>query len=377
MNLLWMSFSLLCLLSQSCVIAMNATESQYELCAGRNTSYARKITEERKAQADQTDQKKSEGVTKPCVFCDEKILKTNFIIDENTKNNVRVMMNKFPYPSFDQGIHLLIMPITHREHPDDLANTDFIQQIDAAHEVSKKLHDTTYSQEYFTNWGAIAGQSVPHWHSQLKNFVKPPLSLPEKIKDQEAPRIATIEGAFAAVKAKLETEKSDVSSQNLAQPNVEQCLCCSVKEKGDVDRDNFVVARFKHNYVCVSHYPRWPGELSVVPYRHVPSIQYLSQEELRENMIIAKTLLPIMTQYTQDYIRDCSGGNLYTKSMGGKTSSTEQSNYHVHTTVIPRTVIAMTPGTVEGNSCKLDFNPVHLTSYLRDKSEELQKTVNN
>jgi hypothetical protein len=69
-------------------------------------------------------QKKSTSVEivvpKPCVFCDSDILATNYIVNENKEDDVRVIMNKFPYFHPSQGVHFLIMPISHKEQLSEL-----------------------------------------------------------------------------------------------------------------------------------------------------------------------------------------------------------------------------------------------------------------
>ena len=351
------------------LIAMNNHNNQLELCATRNTAYARPVREAEK----QKTEEPQKAVTKPCPFCDADILKTNHIFSEDSAKNIRIIFNKFPYPSLDQGIHLLCTLITHKAHPNDLSSAEFVEQIDAAHSMSRKLHNEAYTQEYFTNWGAIAGQSVPHWHSHIVSFNEPPCSLTEKMQRQKNQRIQSIEEAFIRVKKKLASEKY-ITMPLITADDEKQCVCCTISKEIPKNMENLVIERFKYNYLCLSQYPRWAGELSVVPYRHLPAIAHLSPEELRENMIIAKAVLPIMTEYANTYIRDCTGGNIYTKSICSKASH-DQHNYHVHTTVIPRTTIAPTPGTVEGNSCKLDFNPEHLMTYLSDQMVTIKTKI--
>lgn len=82
-------------------------------------------------------------------------------------------------------------------------------------------------------------------------------------------------------------------------------------------------------------------------------------------MAIAYALLPIMKKYAQEHIRECDGANLYTKSLGAKASDDEKQTYHVHTRVIPRTTVPLTPGNHDNNSRKLDFDPDHLFAYLK------------
>ena len=49
----------------------------------------------------------------------------------------------------------------------------------------------------------------------------------------------------------------------------------------------------------------------------------------------------------------------------------------MHTLVVPRTIIVATPGTLEGHSCKLDYDPVHYFEYVKgiivDVAERLSK----
>jgi len=309
-----------------------------------------------------------------CFFCDKDSLKNNYILNEDADKDVRVMMNKSPYPDFDQAIHLLFMPIVHKVLPNDFSRQELINQVDAVHAISQKLDCKSYSQEWFTNWGKLGGQTVAHWHSQLKIFTQPSCSMPERMKRVKDFSIKNIEDAFEKTKELL-----NVCPDSLPNPLhdgkvmrfYKECLCCMIKngKENNVDnndKDNFVVARFLHNYICLSHYPSVAGEICVVPNRHVAAIKDLSQEELRENMILAMALLPKMKEYAQINIRQCDGGNLYTKSVGNKASKNQQEAYHMCTVIMPRTIISSTPGTKNRNSCKLDYDPNHLYAYLKE-----------
>src|SRR5438445_2665874 len=142
----------------------------------------RKVYNNSIIQAEQKEPVKStvNTSTKPCVFCDKEMLAGNFILHEDHERGVRQMMNKFPYMDFDQGPQILIMPLSHKEHPKDFSFKELINQVDTVQQLSAQLYEDAYTQEYFHNWGAISGQSVPHWHSQFKNFEMPPMSLPER-----------------------------------------------------------------------------------------------------------------------------------------------------------------------------------------------------
>jgi diadenosine tetraphosphate (Ap4A) HIT family hydrolase len=357
--------------------AMNPAGAQFELCPRRNEVYARRVAETRKKEEEAQSEHKQIAIVqpaKPCPFCDQDILKQNRILQEDGK--VRIMLNKHPYFPYDQGIHLLIMPTAHVESPNNIEDHDFMQLINTARITSNKLYSTAYTQEYFTNVGLDAGQTVKHCHTHFKSYTQPPAALPETIRRQKNPAIRTEQHMSEIVKFYLEGQEKKWPELLMSKENIEKCTCCSVGAATNGDEGNFVIGRFRHNYVCISHYPNWPGELSVVPDRHVPAIHYLPPEEWQENMILARALLPMMIQYAQKYIRDCNSGNLYTKSVGGQVSFDEQSKYHVHTVVIPRAKIPITPGTADGNSCKLDVDPEHLASYLKDNIENLKALVN-
>ena len=346
-------------LYSSVLCAMEDKKCQLDFCPTRSEYYRQKAAN-------------NQNPNKICFFCDKESLKSNYIISEDVPGDVRVMMNKTPYPDFDQAIHLLIMPMSHKELPSDFSHKELTEQSGALQWLSTQLHATAYTQEYFTNWGKMAGQTVPHWHSHVKSYTMPPFSMPQRMKYFKNPVIKNIEEAFENTKKLLESPM--VEQQLLeAQHNENKCLCCLL-QKGQMgsDEENFVVARFTHNYVCLAHYSFCAGEIAIIPNRHVASIKDLLQGELTENMALAMALLPKMSSYAHEKIRDCDGGNVYTKSMGAKASVEQQMNYHVHTLIMPRTTITPIPGAMDGNSCKLDYNPDHLFAYLKEKIDEIK-----
>lgn len=343
--------TVLCLLP-SLLLGMTPKPMQLELCSTRNKTY--------------NQSQKLQPLT-TCVFCDPAVLATNYIIKEDEHVDVREMLNKNPYlSSFDQGHHLVIMPMSHKERSDHFSQRELAEQTNAVHDLSRKLYDGSYGQEYFTNWSKLAGQTVPHWHSQLKVYTQPPRSLPEVIELQNSVKIFNIEEAFSAIKSKLLLSKTVPVADGASFASHEKCLCCFIAGNHNEDEKKLIVARFKHNFVCLSHYPRLPGEVSVIPYRHVAAIRFLPKEEWRENMALAMALLSKMREYAHTHIRDCEGGNLYTKSLGSEVCPEEQMYYHVHTVVMPRTTVPFTPGFIDGNSSKLDYSPGHLFVYLKE-----------
>lgn len=347
-------------LCSAAVYAMNEKQTQMELCGALRKKYVQEHIV-------------NKPTTPVCPFCDKDILATNYIVCEDHDKDVRIMMNKNPYFAFDQGHHLLIMPQSHKELPTDLSQAELQEQTDAVQGLSAQLYNDAYTQEYFTNWGKLAGQSVSHWHSQFKNYVEPTRSLPEQVQARKGDLINNVQNAYELLQLKLKSAQNVRSSSEAIPYDETECKCCAINKNNADDDKNLVIGRFKHNYICLSHYPSTAGELSVVPHKHVSAMKDLPQEALRENMILAMDLLLAMKQYAQQNIRECGGGNLYTKSMGGKASMDQKSKYHVHTVVIPRTTIQPTPGSIDGNSCKLDVDPAHLFEHLKSYVDDLKK----
>lgn len=347
---------LLCLFFSS-LYGMEQRECQFELSRLR-TAYRSNL-----AVINRTQEVQSSSVeVKPCVFCDSDTLKKNYIISEDKESDVRVILNKFPYIDLSQGIHILVLPISHKEQFSQFSSKEFASHIASVQMLSKKLHNDAYTQEYFINWGKLAGQSVPHLHSHLKVLTQPCMSMIERMQCNDNNQKLTIEDVFYSIKEKLKSEDNNVASSFLSY-NPFKCHCCMVRSSSN-DAQNFVI-RLDCNYICLSHYPCLSGEISVVPYDHVTAIKDLSLDALYENMTLAKLLLGIMQKYADENIRQCDGCNVYIKSMGNKASYVEKSASHLHTRIMPRTTIAPTPGTLDNNSCKLDFNPHHLFDHLK------------
>ena len=333
------------------VLSMDRKQVQLEVCPTRKTYIQNQKTQDPTL----------------CSFCDKEILATTYILEENTNKDTRIMLNKHPYVPFDRGFQILIMPISHKEKPTDFSSEELNRLTDEAQRITIHFHDDSYTQEYFTNWGKCSGGSVAHWHNQMKIYIQKPSPLPDLLRNSIENNLSTnIESAFALAQSKLSRNihQNNQPNKNRDSHN-DDCLCCIVNNAND-DKNNLIVTRFKHNYICLSHYPALPGEVCVVPKRHVSTIKDLSQEELRENMALATVLLSKIQEYAQCNIRDCDGGNLFCKSLGGKASEDEHSHHHVFTVVMPRTTVPLTPGFMQDNSVKLDYDPLDLLAYLRN-----------
>jgi len=337
------------------IFAMDPKGKQIELSAARH-AYT---------------QKPKNDSTGTCVFCDPVSLKENYILQENEADDVRIMMNKNPYFNWDQGHHLLIMPMTHKLDFAEFSRQELMQQTRAARYLSALLYEDSYTQEYVTNLGLNGGQSVPHLHNHIKAYVQPPMSLPEMVDHYKDSPTNNIAFAFELLKAKLASSVEFFVESNSSSVTHDGCYCCSISNNLDDER-NFIIKRFKHNLVCVAHFPNVAAELIVMPYDHVHSIKDLSPEALCENMALAVTFLPLLREYVNKNVRECKSGNVYTKSLGGKASEKKKQKYHVYTSVMARTAISSTPGTLEGNSQKIECDPVALFQYFKQCSSELQ-----
>lgn len=346
---------LVLLLCASSLTCMELNDKYLDVCPGR-LAYMHEAIQQGKEKGKEEEKKELS-----CVFDNEHILANNQILEESHANGIRIMMNKYPY--FKDGQHVLVMPIAHIEHPHDFSCKQIRMFVLTAHRVSRKLCPYAYRQELITAWGEAGGQSVRHWHSHVKNYTKPPRSLAEQMhEDAQTPTI-TKEQLFEETKKMLRMYLGVTEWLMIEEPHKE-CLACMV---GSSEEEGMLKLKtYNYNYVCVSHYPSVPGELSVVPKRHVASISELSPDEFEEHMIIAMALFPRVKHYAQEFIsQHAVGGTLFTKSSGAKTSECEQQKYHVHTVIMPRTTIVSAPGALTGSSCKLEMDPFHFFNWMK------------
>ncbi len=340
-----------------------------------------KKQEEKENDKNEVDKKIESVPKKKDVFCrmayDEELIKKNYIVYE--EDGIRVMMNNFPYGHTNRLIHLLLMPVGHVDHPDEYPKNQFDKLTNVVKYVYKIFNSESYATELTLNWGSSTSQSVPHWHYHVKLYTKQPVALPDSVAENNRESFdlqVVFEYAKRKVKEKnmIDLIQSDVVECMNDSSHTQDCVCCSVC-RADDDEKNFIIARFKYNYLCISHYPNLSGELSVVPIEHVSSIEGLSQKVLLENLFIAKLLLPMLKEYANNYIRDCDGANIYIQGVGGKASEEKKRTHHVHTVIMPRTIIKPKPGGLAGHSVFLPFDPEHLFEYLTDNLKNIKEKL--
>jgi len=70
-------------------------------------------------------------------------------------------------------------------------------------------------------------------------------------------------------------------------PKPKDCVFC-VAPKENRDRENLILYRGKTCYVIMNRNPYNPGHVMVNPYRHIPSIEDMTDEEMVESMKLVR-----------------------------------------------------------------------------------------
>ena len=73
------------------------------------------------------------------------------------------------------------------------------------------------------------------------------------------------------------------------------CIFCD-KPKENNDAANFILFRGQKNFVILNAYPYNPGHLLIVPYRHIASLEGLTDDELVEHFQMVRSSTRIMRE---------------------------------------------------------------------------------
>jgi len=105
------------------------------------------------------------------------------------------------------------------------------------------------------------------------------------------------------------------------------CILCG-KPGQDNDAKNHILYRGENNFVIMNIYPYNPGHLMIAPYRHVASLEELTDEELHEQFDIVSRSIKVLRQ-----VFNPGGFNLGINI--GKVAGAGIED-HIHTHVVPR-----------------------------------------
>ncbi len=107
----------------------------------------------------------------------------------------------------------------------------------------------------------------------------------------------------------------------------EGCILCQ-KPRENNDEANLILFRGQHNFVILNAFPYNPGHLMVVPYRHIASLQGLTDEGAREHFDIIKKSLELLKETLKS-----AGFNIGLNI--GKVAGAGIEG-HLHTHIVPR-----------------------------------------
>ncbi|RLC94317.1 MAG: HIT family hydrolase [Chloroflexi bacterium] len=105
------------------------------------------------------------------------------------------------------------------------------------------------------------------------------------------------------------------------------CILCD-RPKGKEDKASLILYRGERNFVMLNKYPYNPGHLMVSPYRHVPTLEDLSDEELWEHADLVRRSTRALRRAFQPAAFNI-GINI------GRTAGAGIGD-HIHTHVVPR-----------------------------------------
>ncbi len=78
-------------------------------------------------------------------------------------------------------------------------------------------------------------------------------------------------------------------------PKPKECIFCQAP-KENKDKENLILFRGKTCYIIMNRNPYNPGHVMVCPYRHVPSTEDLSDEELLESMKLVNFSIEVIRE---------------------------------------------------------------------------------
>jgi ATP adenylyltransferase len=105
------------------------------------------------------------------------------------------------------------------------------------------------------------------------------------------------------------------------------CILCE-KPAQKSDTRNYILYRGSQNFVIMNSYPYNPGHLMVAPYRHVASLDGLTDDELSEHFKIVSRCTKLLRE-----VFNPQGFNIGINMGRAAGSGIDE---HVHTHIVPR-----------------------------------------
>jgi len=105
------------------------------------------------------------------------------------------------------------------------------------------------------------------------------------------------------------------------------CILCE-KPKQNNDAPNYILYRGDKNFVIMNAYPYNPGHLMIASYRHIASLDKLTNEELHEHFEIVSRSIRVLKQ-----VFNPGGFNLGI-NMGRIAGAGIEDHFHTH--IVPR-----------------------------------------
>ncbi len=115
--------------------------------------------------------------------------------------------------------------------------------------------------------------------------------------------------------------------RSIGKEKPKECFLCETPKQNN-DALNYILYRGKKNFVIMNSYPYNPGHLMIAPYRHLASLEELTDEELHEHIEIVVRSLKVLREAF-----DPAGFNIGANI--GKVAGVGLEG-HVHTHIVPR-----------------------------------------
>jgi ATP adenylyltransferase len=113
----------------------------------------------------------------------------------------------------------------------------------------------------------------------------------------------------------------------IEKPKEDICILCQ-KPGENNDESNLILFRGQSNFVLLNAFPYNPGHLMVAPYRHIASLQDLTDDEIKEHLDIVKKSLALLEEALKP-----AGFNIGLNI--GKVAGAGIEG-HLHTHIVPR-----------------------------------------